>query len=345
MRTDSAQHWISKTVEGSYNTAEPTGSNYSFIPTQDAFYQLPEIEKVNDGNRIGRNAPSHVCNTYWKNPAYGLKDDVETDVPARLLRRALGGSVTNTTVAAGVYDHEFAILSPQVGSILPSFGMASLLGTASFLFHGCMVDRFKISQKNSERAIYEADIIGSGKFTQPHGLTSLPALAATPCMDGFRTVVQYTDDEENDVVLSDLGTIIEWMVEHKNNIRGNKRRVGDTIQTVGSLGSAAHVKSMPRGKYETSIGLLVDFEDLSNWQTSAENTEFTDLKFKVVGPKIDATYRHEFEIIVPQFVFEMVSPSDDEGDAATQINVIALQDAVTGGTITARVRNATATLV
>ena len=345
MRTDSSQHWISKTLEGTYNTPESTGSNYSFVPTNDAFFLLPEMEKRNDAQRIGRNAASHVCNEYWKNSGYQLKDDIETGVPARLFRRALGGSVADTTVATGVYNHVFSILSPQVGSILPPFSMASLLGSASFLFAGMMVDRFKVSQKNSERAVYEADIVGSGKFTKPHGLSSLPALVTPPCMDGFRTVVTYDDANDQPVDLSSAGTIIEWSVEHKNNIRQNKRRTGDTIQTVGTYGSAAHVKSMPRGRYTTDIMMMVDFVDLTDWQSSAENASFSNLTFKMVGPLIDATHRYEFEITVPFFSFEMVSPGSDAEDAATQIKVIPYQDPTTGGTITGRVKNATATLV
>jgi hypothetical protein len=345
MRTDTAQHWISKTLESSFNTPEATGSNYAFLPTTDAFYQLPQIEKVNDAGRIGRNAASHTCSTYWSNPQYSIKDDIETGVPARLFARALGGSVTDSLVETGVYDHTFAILDPLVGSVLPSFSMASLLGAASFLFAGMMVERVKFSQKGSDRAVYEADVIGSGKFTNPHGLASLPALATTPCMDGFRTSATYVDDTAATIDLSSLGTLIEWMVEHKNNIRGTKRRVGDTIQTVSSTGTAAHVKAMPRGKYETQISMLLDFVDLTNWTKSVQGKTFTNLKFKAVGPAIGATSRHEFEIIVPSFTFETVAPGDDEGDAAIQVNVLPYQDGVTNGTITGRIRNATATLI
>lgn len=344
-RLQDSQHWISKTVESTYNSAESTGSNYSFIPTTNPFYQLPVVEKVNDANRVGRNAASHTCNTYWSNPQYGIADDAETDVPARLFRRALGGAVTDTLVATGVYDHTFAILNPASSSILPSFGMVSLLDVASFLFHGCMVDRFKISQQGSNRVQYEADIVGSGKFTNPHGLSSLPALATPVCMDGFRTAAQYTDDGSSTVDLSSLGTLIEWMVEHKNNIRTQKRRVGDTIQTVSTTGTAAHVKAMPRGRYETAISMKLDFVDLTNWTKSVQGKTFTNLKFTAKGPLIDSTYRYEFEVIVPSFTFETVGPDDDEGDMATAVNILPFQDSVSAGTITGRIRNASATLV
>lgn len=345
MRLDSTQFWISKTLEATFNTPEPTGSNYSFLGSQDPAYMLPKMEKVSDANRVGVNAATHLCNVYWSHAEIGPKDDCETGNPARLFRRCLGGAVTDTLVVAGVYDHTFAILSPQVGDVLPSFSVASLLGAASFLFSGAMVDRFKVAQKNAERGQYEADIVTSGKFTNPHGLTSLPAFVSPPCMDGFRTEITYVDPASNPVNLGTVGKVIDWSVEHNNNIRRNKRRIGDPIQTVASTASAAHVRSMPRGKYETTIQMTVDFIDLADWTTSVKNEIMTNLKFKIVGPVISEAYRHEFEIIVPKFSFDSVDAGEDEGDAATPLNIIPLADPVTGGTITGRIRNADATLV
>lgn len=346
MRLRDSQSWISNTLEASYNTSEPTGANYSFVPTLNPFFALPVVEKVNDAQRIGRNAASHLCNTYWSHYEMSLQDDVETDVPGRLCRRALGGAVTDTLVVAGVYSHTFAMLNPQVGVNLPSFSVPVLLGAASFLFAGCRVDRFKIMQQNNERVQYEADILGSGKFTTPHGLAALPALANVPCMDGFRTEVTYVDPSGPTTInLGTLGTLMEWSVELQNNLRRNRRRVGDPIQTVAN-GSAAHVRNEPLGSERTTtIGLKMDFVDLTEWQNAVANKPLEDLKFTVKGPLIDATYRHEFEIIVPDFAFEVVTPDEDEGDAAIAINVMPFEDSVSKGTITARVQNATATLV
>lgn len=346
MRLRDSQSWISKTLESAYNTPEPTGSNYSFIPTLSPFFALPVVEKVNDGQRIGRNAASHLCNTYWSHFEMSVQDDVETDVPGRIFRRALGGAVTDTLVSAGVYDHSFAMLNPQVGVNLPSFSVPVLLGAASFLFAGCRVDRWKVMQQNNERVQYEADILGSGKFTQPHGLVSLPALANVPCMDGFRTEVTYVDPVGPTTInLGTLGTLMEWSVELQNNLRRNRRRVGDPIQVVGA-GAAAHVRNEPLGsERNTAIALKMDFVDLTEWTAMTANKPLEDLKFTVKGPLIDATYRHEFEIIVPDFAFEVVTPDEDEGDAAIMINVMPFEDSVSKGTITGRVRNATATLV
>ncbi|MEZ5421852.1 MAG: hypothetical protein R2682_02000 [Pyrinomonadaceae bacterium] len=347
MRLDSTQLWLSKTLEASFNTPEPTGSNYSYLGSQNPLLVLPVQEKVSDANRVGVNAPTHLCPTYWSHPELSVNDDAETDNPARIFRRALGGAVTDTVVTAGtVWDHTFAILSPQVGDTLPSFSMASLLGSASYLLAGCMVDRFKISQKNSDRVQYEADIVGSGKFTNPHGLTSLPAFVSPPCMDGFRTKISYLDSDGSTTIdLGTLGKVIEWSVEHKNNIRRNRRRVGDTIQAPVTDSDAAHVRSMPRGKYETGVQMMVDFADLADWQRSIKNAIMTNLKFTVVGPIISGADRHEFEIIVPKFSFESTTPGEDEGDAATTLNIVPLADPVTGGTITGRIRNGSATLV
>ena len=346
-RLRDSQAWLSKTLEASFNTPEGTGSNYSFIPTLNPFFALPVLEKVNDGGRSGRNAPSHQCNTYWSHPEISLQDDVETDVPARIFRRALGGAVTDTVVvAAQVWDHTFAMLNPQIGTDLPSFSVASLLGSASFLFAGCRVDRFKVSQQNNDRVQYEADIVGSGKFANPHGLTALPGLASVPCMDGFRAEVTYVDPSGPTTVnLGTAGTLMEWSVELQNNLRRNKRRVGDPVQSI-SGNDAAHIRSMPLGNDRTTaIQLKVDFSNLTDWTNSISNKEFQDLKFKVVGPVITGGNRHEFEIIIPRFAFEVVTPDEDEGDAATVINVLAYEDPTSKGTITGRVRNNQATLV
>jgi hypothetical protein len=263
--------------------------------------------------------------------------------------RALGGTVTDTLVATGVYDHFVPILQPQVGSILPSFGLASVLDAANWLLHGCMVEDFSITKKGDERAQFESNIVNSGKFTNPHGLTSLPEIVSPPCMDAFRTVTSYVDTDSSTINLSSLGLLIESMVSFKNNIKLNKRREGDPIQTSGTSGSGAYVRRMPRGKYETNISLLIDFLDLTYWTKSVQSEALTNMKIKHVGP-IFATvsavdYRHEFEIIVPKFSFETVDPAEDDGDAATRINVIPLEDPTTLGSITLRVRNGSATLV
>jgi hypothetical protein len=347
MRTDTSRSWISKTVESSFNTPDTTGTNYSEIPTQRPYFLLPKLEKTSDANRVGQDAPTHLCNTYWSHGQVGLTDDVETDVPARQFRRTLGGSVTDTVVSAGaVWDHEFAILPRATSDFLPSFNVATLLGAASYLLAGCRMERFKVSQKNADRVMYEGDILTGGKFTNPHGLTSLPNLGDTACMDGFRTKIEYTDSDGSTLVdLSSVGRVVEWSVEHVNNHRQNKRRVGDPIQTVASTGSGAYVRNMPRGKYATNIQMIVDFVDLAEWTKAVKNEVLTNLKFTVIGPVITGSYRHEFEIIVPKFSFECPDTGDDEGDAVTPINIIALKDPVTLGTIKGRVRNNQATLV
>lgn len=346
MRLEDGKYWLSNAVESTFNTAPATGSAYTQIPTKNPYFALPKLEKMSDAGKSGHTAPTHLCNHYWSPGQFSYSDDVETNTPARMFARCLGGTITDGSVTDSAYTHTFGILQPQVGSILPSFGMVSLLDTASFLFHGCMVERFKISQQGDQRAQYECDMVQSGKFTVPHGLTSLPELVAPVCMDSYRTTVTYLDSDNTTTVdFATLGKLMEWSVEHKNNIKLNKRRIGDTIQTPSGAGSGAHIRRMPRGKYETNIQIKVDFTSNADWLKGTTNEIMTNLKFTVVGPLIGASSRHEFEIIVPRFSFMPVEPADDDGDAATTINIIPLEDATTLGTITGRVKNATATLV
>lgn len=341
MRVDNTRISISKTIESAFNTADLVDANYEDVPTADPFFVLPKLEKIVAPLRAGRNAPTRVSNNYWANSQVSLKDEVETGVPARLFRRGLGGSVTKTTVAAGIFDHEFAVLPPSIGDILPSFNIAAILGAADFLLAGLMVDKLKFSQKASERVMYEATLIGSGKFTTPSTI-DLPTQPDPVCMDGYATIVKYVDAGASTVNLSSLGTVIEWMVEHDNKVRGNRRRDGDPTQS-SSTGTGAFVRKMPRGKYETKASITLDFDDLTYWTRANENKFLTNLSFLMKGPLIanvsGTDYFHEFEIIIPSFQFDSPDTGDDEGDASTPIGIICLEDAVTKGTIKGRMRS------
>ena len=298
--------------------------------------------------RLGRNAPTHLCNTYWTHAEMSIKDDLNSGVPAMITRRGAGGTATSTLVATGVYDKEFAILPPQIGSNLPSFDIITQLGAADFLIAGIMTDKLKFAQKGAERVQYEAGLLGSGKFTNPSGIV-MPSPVDVPCFDGFRTVVKYSNAGKSETInLSALGKILEWSLEHDNKIRRNRRRSGDPILAVEGA-EAAYVRKQPRGKYETKGSLVFDFEDLSDWKKSVKNEELTDLSFLTRGSKIanvgGVDYFNEFEIIVPKFSFDSPDTGDDEGEATTPIAIVPLEDPVTKGTFRVRVRSAAVNLV
>jgi hypothetical protein len=349
MRTENTQIAISTLCETTFNTPKTLGIEFEGLPTTEPFFLLPKMEKVNDAGRVGRNAPTHLCNTYWSHGEVSIKDDVDTGVPAKLLRRALGGAVTSTLVqiGSGVYDHTFSILPPQVGDVLPSFNILAVLGLSDFVLAGVMTDTIKFSQKNAERVQYEANLVGSGKFVNPTGIATFPAMAATPCMDGFKVDIKYTDvDGSTAVNLASLGKVSEWMVEHKNNIRRDKRRAGDPVLAASGGGSGAYVRKQPRGKYETSAQITVDFNDLTDWNKSVKNEQLTNLTFTIPGQKIGSTvYNHEFELIIPLFGFDTPDTGDDDGDATTPINIVCLEDPVTKGTMKVRIRNASSTMI
>lgn len=345
MRTENTQIAISTLCETAFNTPRTAAIDFEGLPTTEPFFLLPKVEKVNDAGRVGRNAPTHLCNTYWSHSDVSIKDDVDTNVPAKLFRRALGGAVNSVLVTAGVYDHTFTILPPQVGDVLPSFNILAILGLSDFILAGVMTDTIKFSQKNAERVQYEASLVGSGKFVNPTGISIFPTMAATPCMDGYKVDIKYTDADNTTVInLSTLGKVSEWMVEHKNNVRRDKRRAGDPVQTVGTTGTAAYTRKQPRGKYETTAQITVDFADLSDWTKSVKNEQLYNMSFLIPGPQITPTHRHEFEIIIPVFTFDTPETADDDGDATTPINIVCLEDPVTKGTLKARIRNTVATL-
>jgi hypothetical protein len=163
---------------------------------------LPQIEFINDagvpGN--GHEFATTWCETYLSQPAFSFSDDINFGIAGRLALRALGGSVTTAQQGGTTaYKHSCNMLPVASGRQLPSFAMAAELGGASYLMNGMVVERFRISQNRADRPQYSADIVGSGKFTTPHGLTSLPSsMDLASCLNGNASEVYWTRLQRDD---------------------------------------------------------------------------------------------------------------------------------------------------
>src|SRR5687768_13371789 len=98
---------ISATPESTYNAIK-TGSADTYLgmlTTGRAFY-VPDKEKVDDTGKIGtgREFPTEQRSTYVAVPSLEISEELNIDVAALLLRRAMGGAdvvTTPTTNRAG----------------------------------------------------------------------------------------------------------------------------------------------------------------------------------------------------------------------------------------------------
>lgn len=341
-RQNEATLYISKNRESAFNTPATTGAAFLQATTQNPLVLIPEMEKTDDANRAGNSSefPTTQCNQYWLPPAISLQDQAGFDLAGRLALRAVGGAVTDTTVVASVaFKHAANMLPKASGLQYPSSTVISELGGASFLFPGCVVDRFRLSQEGVNPVQAQFDLIGSGKHRSPHAVTSLPAVPAFSCLKP-KSFLEYTDD----VGLQDLTTgcrVRSWFVEISNaHAPADDRCIGDPEQKEGDYtlatgnGVAAYLQKLTRGSrvITAQIVILLD-STMPQWAKMAQNIALTNVTFGARGAVLDGagpTYE-SLKVIIPNGRFAAVQEQDSNGKAALVLNFKALYDATAIG--------------
>jgi hypothetical protein len=340
--------YVTKTKEGSYNAGESTGTNYAKIRSQQASFLLPQIEFLNDagvpGN--GHEFATQWCANYISHPAATFTDDINYGIAGRLALRALGGTVTTAQQGATTaYKHSCNMLSISSGRQYPSFSMAAELGGASYRFAGVVVDRFRMSQNRADRPQYSADLVGSGKFTTPHGLTSLPStMDIAACLTGAGVEVYWTDADGTTTFSGSGCTLRSWSVEVANNLRLNDRCPGDSTQTLtydSTTTTPAFAGKLLRGSRTVTAQLVILLDSsVVPWERYVTGQELTDVTFKAKSTALAGTgYNFTINYIIPKARITSVDPTDSDGDAAITINLVGMYDSTSGGAIKAEVIN------
>lgn len=340
--------YVSKTKEGSYNAGISGGTNYAKIRTQQPAYVLPQVEFINDagvpGN--GHEFATEWCATYVAHPAFSFNDDINFGIAGRLALRALGGTVTTAQQGGtAAYKHSCNMLPVASGRQLPSFSMASELGGASYKLDGVTVDRYRLSQNRADRPQYSVDVVGSGKFTTPHGLTSLPAsLDVASCLNGNSSEVYWTDSSGTTTFSGAGCTLRSWFVEVSNNLRLNDRCPGDSTQTLtynSTTTNPAYAGKLLRGNRVVTgqIQILLD-STVVPWERYATGQELTNITFKAQSSSEAGTgYKYTVTYIIPKARIQSVEPAENDGDAAMSINLVGMYDSVSGGALKCEVIN------
>lgn len=341
-RQNEASLWVSKAPEPAFNTPVTTGANFLSATTQNPIVLIPELEKTDDANRAGNASefPTAQCNQYWAPPAASFSDQANFGLHGRLALRSVGGTVADTTVVAAVaFKHAANMLAKSVGLQYPSSTVISELGGASFLFAGCVVERFRLSQEGVQPVVAQFDLPGSGKHRSPHAVTSLPAVPAFSCLKP-KSYLEYTDSGG----LKDLTTgcrVRSWFVEIVNNhAPADDRCIGDSTQDAGDYtasggaSDAAYNSKLTRGDrvVNAQIVILLD-STMPEWLKMAENEALTNITFGARGAVLDGagpTYE-SLKVIIPNGKFAAVQEQDSNGKAALVLSFRAFYDATAIG--------------
>jgi hypothetical protein len=332
--------YVSKTVESALNTQEATGANFLKALTTQPTYILPQIEFTNDAGKPGNGHEfaNSQCVTYVTHPRITFTDDVNTSYAGRLALRSLGGSVTTAQQAAtAAYKHSCVMLDSTTSRQLPSTTVISKLGTdASFLLAGMVVESYSLSQTRAERPQFSCELVGSGKFVKPHGVTSLPSTVDTlTCLDGNNTVISWTDTGGAQTLTGSGCAVRNWNAGIQNATRLNDRCPGDSTVTILDAGtsltkSPAYTGKMRHGDRIGSAQITVTQDsDVNNWLTYATDDVLTDVTFSTRGAIIASTYRYTVSIIFPKARITSLETGNDDGDATYTMGLTAFWDSST----------------
>jgi hypothetical protein len=351
-RQNDAAIWVSKRKESAFNTPYTAGADFLKASAANPIVLIPEMEKRDDAGKAGNGHEfaTYQCNTYWSPIAAALGDEVNFELFGRLALRAVGGTVTDTTLqASAAYKHAANMLPIASGLQLPSSTIISELGGASFLFPGCVVERFRMSQEGANPVQVAFDMIGSGKHRSPHAVTSLPATPTiTQCLKAGANL-SYTDGGGS-VDLTTACRVRSWFVEIVNNhAPADDRCVGDPEQDAGDytasggLSSAAYNSKLSRGSRQVNAQIVILLDStMPEWLQMAENEALTNITLGAKGPELYTAIDAALNVIIPQGRFRAVQEQDSNGKAALVLTLNAMYDATSGGAAKVEVVNAVA---
>lgn len=342
---------ISKAIESAYNTHYELQADFDALVTSAFNISLPNIEKFFDGGLIGSGNEYALTSTndYLSHPSISISDRLNTELAARLFKRALGGSVTDSVVTASTaWDHVFV---PELGSddpSLPSMTVAAKLGGIDLILAGMVVNSYGVSFSDSSAPTFSAELIGSGKYKYMANATPALVLPAYTAQNYMGTAAAITCSLNDGSVLNlhTVGRLKSFNFNYSNNVITGDRRAGDPLTTSGDINSGAYSNRLTRGTRSCSGSLVVYIdENKREWADHLANTPITAFTWKALGQKLNGTDSREFEVTIPKSVFSSASISDDGGKLCLSLEMTPLKDSAENGLCKGRVRSGIATLV
>lgn len=332
--TRDARVYLDKIRESSYNTPQTTGTNYERLVTTNQVVTIPNQEFRTDQGRAGSEFASAICNTYWEPPAISVAGEGDFAGMGRLALRAVGGTITDTTVVtAAAFKHSAPMLSSSSSLQLPSFNMISVIESsgASYLYTGCVVDRMRLSKEAGQLAQISFDILGSGKHRGPHAVSSLPSAPSFACLRPYG-FVSYNNGGAID--LSSSCRVRSWNLELNNNHSpANNRCDGDSTQNAddytasGGASDAAYLSKLEHGDRTVTASVVLELDGtFDEHNDMAEKVTLTNFTLGYRGAVLDAggpTYE-SLKCIFASAAFQTSRFTDVNGKACVELTLLPL---------------------
>lgn len=299
-------------------------------------------DEIGAGNEFGQKPRMG----YWLPNDIPIGGLLNTEFPAVLAARAFGGTVTNSLVATGVYDHVVPLQTKAQGRVPKLTTIIPLLGGYDFIHASCAVADFGIEFGGGGIPRWSATLRNTGySFNRAGDLDPAivpPSPGAYHYVHPAAVFATY-----NNGSLKDLGALAR-LISGRCGLSQDVEVVGlpsDPFRTTGDRSSGAYARRIRRGK-RTAVPTIKAYMDevLDEWLDSLNLTDITALTYLFVGDPIGVTsYSHEFEITYPLSTLDVAGDTENR-DAAITLSFDTDRTDAPGGIASLRVRNGNATL-
>jgi hypothetical protein len=157
---------------------------------------IPNPETVSDEDQVGDGTEfaKDVRLYYWGQTPLTIQCKLNTELAAILTKRFLAGTVTDSLVATGVYDH-VALMQTRVQGILPQGStIAAPLGGSDFIHSSMFVNSIQIQQALAGEPTFQAELMGTGYHRRVRDVYKVQTITITGAPAGGTFTLTFTLD-------------------------------------------------------------------------------------------------------------------------------------------------------
>jgi hypothetical protein len=353
---------FSTAVEGSYNAMVLVASGMTGFVTRSTGFPLPDYEKSDDLGVIGnQNAnPTVQRSGFITPPTMEFTDILGTENAMTILRRAMGSadpvpSGGNIIEAGIAFKHSSGWLNPFTSRQKPSSTFLYSNNGADYLYGGCVVNTYVISQDGVADPTFVASIVGSGLNKRVRDVSgpvfgTLAKPAVQNQMLGPSTEVEFTDGGGLYSMTGAHRLISVNATVINNNLETTDRRAGASPVDPFDMHKGWYMDYLLTGDPVSACEFRVMLDDNMREYADARNdTVITGFKVRFKGYEIPGSLvgppktRFQIEVVYGKTYFRGVRATDNNGNAVLDITLFPIDDGVNVGTTTVNWINTIAT--
>lgn len=353
--------YLSKNKQSALGTHFGTNTNFMRILPTEIQGVFPNHIMTDDRGRGAREFAGNVCpGTHWEPIPIQLQMPLDFDACGRLALRAFGGTPTQATPGGGTLSRtqSAAMLALATSRQLPVSDLIVVNDGWSFLFGDMGVAQMVISQEKLQRPQCAFDLVNTGYFVTPHGVSSLSDTVNDPsCLNGSTTTLTWTESSSGSPATYDLYSGAPNQGESKGYFVRNHqftlvnpfitgevtRKASDALCGPGTTSEqhkyVAELKHNGERRFTGNIGVVFDTFAMPGWVLHAKTLQITNLIIKYVGSLIEGALPYYFQITVPKARVRAVAGANFDGDLGYNLQIEAEEDSVTLGGATIVIQN------